>query len=219
MLLLVLPATLVGAVLLPVFGAVPDGAIVLFSGLGPDAQSQLSVGVGTLAGSTIMLLTIPWGACVALGRVDLAEDGKSALYKQKPRLTKGWSATRTGVQATSDVTANAWIMLATAVSYLVIQGPAWANNMTAARGAALAAFLLSSALFIGYCGYQLLSSRSQEMQKARQLEVRRRRRRWQRMAVLGSNATTVRVPCMLAWVSFCRRARLRWPTTSCHWQT
>ena len=27
-------------------GAVPDGAIVLFSGMGPDAQSQLSVGIG-----------------------------------------------------------------------------------------------------------------------------------------------------------------------------
>ena len=35
------------------------GALMLFSGLGPDAQSQLSVGVGALAGSTIMLLTVP----------------------------------------------------------------------------------------------------------------------------------------------------------------
>jgi hypothetical protein len=38
-------------------GAVPDGAMVLFSGLGPveEAQIQLNVGIGTLAGSTIML--------------------------------------------------------------------------------------------------------------------------------------------------------------------
>ena len=46
--------------MLPVLGAIPDGMIVLFSGLGPDAAEQLSVGVGALAGSTIMLLTIPW---------------------------------------------------------------------------------------------------------------------------------------------------------------
>lgn len=61
-LLLLVPAVagLVGSVVLPVLGAVPDGAIVLFSGLGDDAQEQLSVGVGALAGSTIMLLTIPW---------------------------------------------------------------------------------------------------------------------------------------------------------------
>ena len=58
-LLLLVPslAGIVGSIVLPVLGAVPDGAIVLFSGLGPDAQNQLSVGVGALAGSTIMLLT------------------------------------------------------------------------------------------------------------------------------------------------------------------
>lgn len=61
-LLLLVPslAGVVGSVVLPVLGAVPDGAIVLFSGMGDDAQSELSVGVGALAGSTIMLLTIPW---------------------------------------------------------------------------------------------------------------------------------------------------------------
>lgn len=59
-LLLLVPALagIVGSVVLPVLGAVPDGAIVLFSGLGPDAQDQLNVGVGALAGSTIMLLTM-----------------------------------------------------------------------------------------------------------------------------------------------------------------
>ena len=48
-----------GSVVLPVLGAVPDGAIMLFSGLGSveEAQENLAVGVGALAGSTIMLLT------------------------------------------------------------------------------------------------------------------------------------------------------------------
>jgi len=64
-------AGLVGSCLLPVLGAVPDGAIVLFSGMGPDAQAQLSVGVGALAGSTIMLLTVPWFLSVYAGRVDI----------------------------------------------------------------------------------------------------------------------------------------------------
>lgn len=61
-LLLLVPAVagIVGSVVLPVLGAVPDGAIVLFSGMGDNAQEQLSVGVGALAGSTIMLLTVPW---------------------------------------------------------------------------------------------------------------------------------------------------------------
>ena len=55
-LLLLIPsiAGIVGSCVLPVLGAVPDGMIVLFSGMGPDAQQQLDVGVGALAGSTIM---------------------------------------------------------------------------------------------------------------------------------------------------------------------
>jgi Ca2+/Na+ antiporter len=62
----------VGSIVLPILGAVPDGAIVLFSGMGPikEAQEQLNVGVGALAGSTIMLLTIPWFLSLWAGRVD-----------------------------------------------------------------------------------------------------------------------------------------------------
>jgi hypothetical protein len=59
-LLMLMPySKLVGSVILPILGAVPDGAIVLFSGIGPDAQTNLDVGVGALAGSTVMLITIP----------------------------------------------------------------------------------------------------------------------------------------------------------------
>lgn len=36
---------LVGPIILPILGAIPDGAMVLFSGLGDNAQSQVSVGV------------------------------------------------------------------------------------------------------------------------------------------------------------------------------
>lgn len=58
-LLLLIPslAGIVGSIVLPILGAVPDGAMILFSGLGPDAQTQVKVGVGALAGSTVMLLT------------------------------------------------------------------------------------------------------------------------------------------------------------------
>lgn len=74
---------IVGSVVLPVLGAVPDGAIVLFSGLGSkdEVQTQVAVGVGALAGSTIMLLTIPWFLSVYAGRVDLDAQG-NAVYKK-----------------------------------------------------------------------------------------------------------------------------------------
>lgn len=58
------------------------------SGSTATAQSQVSVGMGLLAGSTVMLLTIIWGTCVIVGKCDLvdsvAQDGKD---------TKGFSLT------------------------------------------------------------------------------------------------------------------------------
>ena len=73
-LLLLIPsiAGIVGSCVLPVLGAVPDGMIVLFSGMGPGAQESLDVGVGALAGSTIMLITIPWALSVFAGKVSSA---------------------------------------------------------------------------------------------------------------------------------------------------
>ena len=46
----------------PLLGAIPDGAIILFGGLGDKAmvQEMLSVRVGAQVGSMIMLLTIPF---------------------------------------------------------------------------------------------------------------------------------------------------------------
>jgi hypothetical protein len=59
-LLLLVPsyAAIVGSIILPVLGAVPDGMMVLFSGTGENAEKEIMVGVGTLAGSTVMLLTV-----------------------------------------------------------------------------------------------------------------------------------------------------------------
>ena len=69
---------MIGSVVLPILGAVPDGCIVLFSGLGPNAEEELAVGIGALAGSTIMLLTIPWCLSIIGGRVDIDQKTKLA---------------------------------------------------------------------------------------------------------------------------------------------
>ena len=80
-LLLLVPSLegLVGSVVLPIVGVVPDAMIMLFSRLGEkeEAQETLSVGVGELAGSTIMLVTVPWGAAIIAGRVALGADGEA----------------------------------------------------------------------------------------------------------------------------------------------
>lgn len=58
------------------------------SGSPETAQSQVSVGMGLLAGSTVLLLTVIWGTCIIVGKCDIegsvARDGKD---------TKGFSLT------------------------------------------------------------------------------------------------------------------------------
>jgi len=54
--------------------------MVLFSGLGKEteeAQVDLKVGMGALAGSTILALTLAFGFMIIAGRVDLDQDGNA----------------------------------------------------------------------------------------------------------------------------------------------
>ncbi|CAM9345556.1 unnamed protein product [Choristocarpus tenellus] len=188
LLLLVPPvAGLVGSVVLPVLGAVPDGAIVLFSGMGEDAQSQLSVGVGALAGSTIMLLTVPWFIAVYAGRVDIDKESVLAVYKRPAnaarwtKLTQNLSTTdtifSTGVTGSPQIRKGGGLMILTAVSYLVIQardtrfpesqsGPAFFFTGTDSEisslesGFALGGLVLCVVLFVGYLLYQYALSKT-----------------------------------------------------------
>lgn len=104
-------------------------AIILFSGLGSIevAQESLSVGIGALAGSTIMLLTVPWGLSVFAGRVDIL-DGNKPNYTKRPKLTEdaGWKHTlsHTGVAVTDEIRHGSVIMAITTLPYFLIQVPA-----------------------------------------------------------------------------------------------
>jgi len=126
-LLLLVPgyADMVGSIVLPILGAIPDGMMVLFSGIGPlaVAQENVAVGVGALAGSTIMLLTLPWVLSVYAGQVDMDDSGVCVGYKQPAgkRVTTG----QTGCCFGAGVTKNAWLMFFTSLGYFVIQIPAY----------------------------------------------------------------------------------------------
>jgi len=129
-LLLLVPGydKMVGSIVLPILGAIPDGMMVLFSGVGPlvVAQENVAVGVGALAGSTIMLLTLPWILSIFSGRVD-EEGGQCTGYKKKAgkKLTEGAGFISGAVCFEDGVTKNAWLMFITSLSYFVIQIPAY----------------------------------------------------------------------------------------------
>jgi len=173
-LLLLVPsiAGVVGSVVLPVLGAVPDGAIVLFSGMGANAQEQLSVGVGALAGSTIMLLTLPWSLSIISGRVNLDGDGKGN-YRRPKNASENWAKLmppgnanlrQTGVVVGSEISTNAKVMVVTALIYAIIQISAFGMTGTDEKDAqadmhevalserlyAFICFGLCSLTFLGY---------------------------------------------------------------------
>jgi hypothetical protein len=90
------------------------------------------------------------------------------LYR-KPKLTKGWSLTETGVTVEDDIPTNAKIMLASSVTYFIIQVPAFiALSDTPDQAAkfeapfALAGLIVSVLVLVAYCAYQVINVQNQE---------------------------------------------------------
>jgi len=91
--------------------------------------AELAVGVGALAGSTIMLLTVPWFLSIIGGRVTIDPVTRLPNYKLK-LLPSTHSTTimdsilRTGVIVKQPVRLAAMVMICTAMIYAVLQIPA-----------------------------------------------------------------------------------------------
>lgn len=153
LLLAILGPGLIGGLLLPVLGALPDALLILVSGLSGNtetAQSQVSVGMGLLAGSTVLLLTFIWGACVVVGKCDLEN---SVAVDSKD--TKRFSLTGSGI-STDIWTSYAGIVMAVSlVPFIIVQFPNLLNSNSGKRLAVLIGFILSVSLLIAYCLYQV----------------------------------------------------------------
>lgn len=148
-------AGIVGSVVVPILGAVPDSAMVLFSGLNGDPQVQISTGVGALAGSTVMLLTFPWFVVNMAGSVPLKADG-TADYSKNHEPSYMFTS---GVTFGPSVAANTKIMVVTSLTFLVIQIPAFfidkagvsiPDQAKAESTAALAGLIISIIFFFAY---------------------------------------------------------------------
>lgn len=170
LLLEILNPGVVGGVVLPVLGAMPDALIILSSGLGAtsceEAQQQLAVGIGTLAGSSILLLSLGWGLSVLLGRCDLDPEGNMI----NKRLTRGGDLLTTGVSTDSEVPKGALVMAVTVLLYGTVQVPAFLGDVEDPLAALLGATACLTAM-VGYCVYQVVNP---ELQKRKILEARRK---------------------------------------------
>ena len=73
--------------------------------------------MGTLAGSNVLILTMPWALSVFLGRCDI----NAVTRKQQHKMYTRWTWFRTGVSVHLDVKTTARVMMVSILPYLVIQ--------------------------------------------------------------------------------------------------
>ncbi|KAJ7294449.1 hypothetical protein O6H91_Y256600 [Diphasiastrum complanatum] len=157
LLLTVLNPGLIGGLLLPVLGSLPDALLILGLAASQDqAQAQVLVGMGLLAGSTVMLLTLLWGSSLIVGRCDLYERNGQYVAKERT-LTKPFSLSGTGATTDSQTKVAAWIMIMTVIPYLLAQLPRALNIPSLGPIFVIISCVLSFLALISYCIYQVIS--------------------------------------------------------------
>ncbi|KAK3424426.1 hypothetical protein EUGRSUZ_F01193 [Eucalyptus grandis] len=140
----------------PMLGALPNAILILVSGLSGStetAQSQVSVGMGLLAGSTVMLLTVIWGSCIIVGKCDL--HNSVAMDKQD---TKGFSLKSSGVSTDLWAKYAARIMVFSVIPFIIVQLPQILNSTSGRHLAVLISLIVSLILLIAYCIYQVATN-------------------------------------------------------------
>lgn len=148
------------------------------------AQDQVSVGMGLLAGSTVMLLTAIWGTCVLVGKCDIEDSRAIDQLNTKGFSLQGtylfiliiWRCFCTAkrlirtiipcfwiyVSSGSGVSTDIWtsyaarIMAISVLPFLVVQLPQALNSSSGRHLAVLIGLILSLLMLISYCVYQVL---------------------------------------------------------------
>ncbi|KAL0002067.1 hypothetical protein SO802_015848 [Lithocarpus litseifolius] len=152
-LLEILGPGIIGGLFLPVLSSLPDATIILASGLSGStatAQSQVSVGMGLLAGSTVMLLTILWSTCLVVGKCDLEN---SVAVDQKD--TKVFSLTGSGVSTDIWTSYAARIMIISLIPFIIVQIPEVFQATSQSRLAIMISLIVSICLLLAYSLYQI----------------------------------------------------------------
>ncbi|KAI3815036.1 hypothetical protein L1987_14688 [Smallanthus sonchifolius] len=160
----VLGPGIVGGLFLPILGALPDALLILVSGLSGSpgtAQDQVSVGMGLLAGSTVMLLTVIWGTCIIIGKCDLQDS--FAIDNQD---TKGFNLVGSGVSTDIWTSYSAMTMAVSVLPFIVVQFPEILHSTSGRQTSILIGLIISVCLLIAYCIYQVYQPNIQKRRLA-----------------------------------------------------
>ncbi|XP_031405177.1 sodium/calcium exchanger NCL2-like isoform X2 [Punica granatum] len=176
-----------GASAFHVLGALPESLILIASGLlnsEETAQEYVVTGVGLLAGSSILLLTLLWGTCIVLGSRDFSSGMESGPH-MSPRasnsvelwIKKLWTLlTGSGVTTDLETSYTARIMAFSVIPFAIIQLEKVFPVPSEQRAVILSTLIISVVLLILYFIYQMfepwIQKRSLEYVKHEQLILR-----------------------------------------------
>ncbi|XP_075486994.1 sodium/calcium exchanger NCL2-like [Primulina tabacum] len=143
-----------GASLFQFLGTFPQIIIVLvsvLSGSRDAAQQRSTLGMGLVAGTTVMLLTLVWGVSVILGSYDLsdANTGNDPNDKKKIKL-KGC-----GLVTDAETSYTSRIMLISLVPFLILQLQNIFTTPSGRRVIILIALIITVILLFAYINYQI----------------------------------------------------------------
>ncbi|XP_019451888.1 PREDICTED: uncharacterized protein LOC109353987 [Lupinus angustifolius] len=138
--------------------ALPESLILLVTGLNSDkksAQEYASSGVGLLAGSSILLLTVVWGTCVIIGSQNLNDDHNPS-GSNRSKLSIKESLTGSGLTMDIDTVNMSRIMVFSIIPLLIMQIPTLFNLSSTPRAVTLMVSLIIAVIFlISYFVYQV----------------------------------------------------------------
>ncbi|KAM7500735.1 hypothetical protein LguiA_025149 [Lonicera macranthoides] len=147
---------ILGGSLFHLLPTIPQLLLVLASGLSAStetAEQQAAMGMGLLAGSAVMMLTLVWGACVAFGSYDLSEDSTSPKSEHHKPLSL------TGFGLTTDLKTRwtARLMLISMVPLIILQLTKMLNTTSGTRVIILVALIVTLSLLIANSTYKVFS--------------------------------------------------------------
>uniref|UniRef100_A0A3N7FW04 EF-hand domain-containing protein n=1 Tax=Populus trichocarpa TaxID=3694 RepID=A0A3N7FW04_POPTR len=143
-----------GASAFQVLGALPESLILLASGLlntREVAQEYVSTGVGLLAGTSILLLTMLWGTCVIAGSV---QSSKPTISNTSSSRLLSWF-TEFGVTTDLETSYTARIMGLSVLPFLILQIPKIFNSNSGEYLTILISLVVSVASLLIYFFYQI----------------------------------------------------------------
>ncbi|KAL3643492.1 hypothetical protein CASFOL_014307 [Castilleja foliolosa] len=142
-----------GASLFQFLGTIPQIVLVLVSSLSGSleaAQQRTTLGMGLVAGTTVMLLTLIWGISVVLGSYDLSEANTTDETGNREKTLNGY-----GVVTDAETSYTARLMLITLLPFLVLSLAKVFDSSSGRRVIILIALIVTVILLIAYIFYQI----------------------------------------------------------------